>query len=87
MVPGDDKTCLEASKWLPQVVTCEVKKGFSCNGCRMPSLEKPHRLLEEKASAAVACCKEMPLLTFAKPIRWKIESVSLGRNPDNSADR
>lgn len=83
MVSGDDKTCYEASEWLTDVVVCEVKKGFSCNGCRMPSLEKTHAMITEKAAVAVRKCKSIPLMKIDYPVELKVELVSRGRVPDN----
>lgn len=85
MVSGDDKTCLEAQNFLPDVVTCEVKKGFSCNGCRMPSLEKSRSLITAKAEEAVKLCKSIKVIKLTYPIEWKVELVSRCRVPDNEA--
>lgn len=85
MVAGDDKACLEAAEWLPGVVTCETKKGFSCNGCRMPALEKSHALITEKAAQAVQKCKSIKMIELEYPIEWKVELVSRCRVPDNTA--
>lgn len=87
MVSGDDKTCLEARDWLPQAVTCQVKKGFSCNGARMPSLEKTRALITEKSAEAVRKAPGMPLLKIASPVTLRLELVSRCRLPDNKAYR
>lgn len=87
MVSGDDKTCLEARDWLPQAVTCQVKKGFSCNGARMPSLEKTRALITEKSAEAVKKAPGMPLLKIASPVTLRLELVSRCRLPDNKAYR
>ncbi len=88
MISGDDKVCCEAKAWLPEeVVTCEVKKGFSCNGARMPSLEKTRKLIVEKSAEAVAKAGKMPMLKVAYPVTYRVELVSRGRCPDNPAYR
>lgn len=85
MVSGDDKTCLEAKDWLPEVCTCQVKKGFSCQGARMPSLQKTQALICSVARQAVEQADKIPCLKMQYPLTWKVELVSRGRLPDNSA--
>lgn len=87
MVSGDDKTCAEAKDWLPGVTACEVKKGFSCNGARMPSLEKTHRLIEEKTIEAIGQIGKIKPLKIDYPVTYKVELVERGRCPDNAAYR
>ena len=87
MVSGDDKTCKEAEDWLPGVVTCETKKGYSCYGCRMSSLEKSQSLITEKTAQAVRQCKSIKMLKLEYPVEWKVEMVSRKRVPDNTAYR
>ncbi len=83
MVSGDDKVCLETRDWLPEgVVTCEVKKSFSCNGVRMPSLEKTRALIAESAERAVRNVSKIPCLKLARPIHYRVENVERGRLPD-----
>ena len=52
MVSGDDKACAEAAEWLPEAVTCQVKKGYSCDGARIPAPEKALSLITAKAEEA-----------------------------------
>ena len=87
MVSGDDKTCAEASEWLPEVVTCQVKKGFSCNGARIPAPEKTQALITAKAEEAVRRAAGMPLLLAEKPVTMRLELVSRQRLPVNPAYR
>ncbi len=87
MVSGDDKVCREAEEWLPGVVSCEVKKGFSCNGARMPSLEKTHKLIEEKTVEAIQKIGNIPFIKVSYPVTLRVELVSRGRCPDNPAYR
>lgn len=85
MVSGDDKACKEAGEWLPEAVLCQVKKGFSCGGARMPSLEKSRALITECAEKAVRKAKSFPLLKPETPVTFKLEMVSRSRMPVNPA--
>lgn len=85
MVSGDDKTCIEAAEWLPHAVTCQVKKGFSCNGARMPSFEKTRALITECAEKAVRKAEECPVLKPETPVKFKLEQVSRSPMPVNPA--
>ena len=87
MVSGDDKTCAEAAEWLPHAVTCQVKKGFSCNGARMPSFEKTRALIADCAEKAVRKAKECPVLKPEIPVIFKLEQVSRSSMPVNPAYR
>ena len=85
MVSGDDKCCAEAAEWLPEAVTCQVKKGFSCDGARMPSLEKTRALITECAEKACRNAKNCTPLKPATPLVFKVELVSRNRMPVNPA--
>jgi D-amino peptidase len=85
MVSGDDKTCAEGAEWLPWAVMCQVKKGFSCNGARMPSFEKTRALITECAEKAVRKAKECPVLKPESPVTFKLEQVSRSGMPANPA--
>lgn len=85
MVSGDDKTCIEAADWIPGVVTCQVKKGFSCNGARMPPLEVTHKLITDKTVEALKNIPAKPQIKVEYPVKWKVELVSRGRTPENPA--
>jgi D-amino peptidase len=85
MVSGDDKTCLEAADWIPGVVTCEVKKGFSCNGARMPPLEVSHKLITEKTVEALKNIPSKVGIGIEYPVKLRTELVSRGRIPENPA--
>ena len=87
MVSGDDKACAEAAEWLPEAVTCQVKKGFSCDGARIPAPEKSLRLITAKAEEAVRKAALCPLLKAASPVTMRLELVSRNRTPVNPAYR
>ena len=54
MVSGDDHVCREAADWIPGVVTCEVKKGLTCQAARLLPRPVAHELIEDRAATAVA---------------------------------
>ena len=85
MVSGDDKCCAEAAEWLPEAVTCQVKKGFSCNGARIPAPEKSLALITAKAEEAVRKAPMCPLLVANSPVTMRLELVSRQRVPVNPA--
>ena len=87
MVSGDDKACAEASEWLPEAVTCQVKKGYSCDGARIPAPEKALNLITAKAEEAVRKASRCPLLKAASPVTMRLELVSRNRTPVNPAYR
>ena len=87
MVSGDDKACAEAAEWLPEAVTCQVKKGFSCDGARIPAPEKALALITAKAEEAVRKAARCPLLKAASPVTMRLELVSRNRTPVNPAYR
>jgi len=72
MVSGDDKTVAEAEEWLPQVVTCETKKGTGWQSADLLPFEVSHLLIRKRTGEALALRKEMPLLHVAYPatLRW-----------------
>jgi D-amino peptidase len=85
MVSGDDKCCAEAAQWLPHAVTCQVKKGFSCDGARIPAPEKTLALITGCAEKAVRNAGTAPLLTASVPVTMRLELVSRQRIPVNPA--
>jgi D-amino peptidase len=72
MVSGDDKTAAEAKEWLPQVVTCETKKGTGWQSADLVPVEASHRLIRKRTAEALSLRKEMPLLqvTYPATLRW-----------------
>ncbi len=75
MVSGDDKTCAEAQEWIPGVITCEVKKGFSSFGGRIPSLIETRKCITQMAENAVRQAKNMPCIKIGYPVRYRMEMV------------
>lgn len=72
LVSGDDKTVAEAREWLPDAVTCEVKKGTGPQGAELVPLEQAHGLIRQKTREALARRKSMRLLPVSYPatLRW-----------------
>ena len=60
MTSGDDKLCEEARRCLPDVVTCEVKKGLACQAAELLPPEKAQALITEKTIKAVRILKTLP---------------------------
>lgn len=82
MVSGDDKLCAEAKRFLPDVVTAQVKKGLSTQGAVLLPPEKAHRLIHDKAMEAV---KKLPLIkpyVIPAPITHKIELMERCQLPN-----
>lgn len=53
MVSGDDKVCHEARGRISEIVTCQVEKSYSTEGCRLMPPDKAHKLIEEKTIEAL----------------------------------
>lgn len=83
MVSGDDKTCLEARDWIPGVITCETKKGYSKNGARLMALDKAHHLIEARTIEAVKKCATIPLLELRRPVALRRELADQKRLPEH----
>lgn len=75
MVSGDDKACHEATEWIPGVITCQVKIGYSCQCTRLLSLEKAHQRLEDKAFTAVRAIKSFVPPHVETPVTLRKEMM------------
>lgn len=84
MVSGDDKACAEASHFLPDVVTAQVKRGLACQGGVLMPPERAHSLIYHKAIEAVKKADRVQLFRFMSPIKCKIELVERGQLPRSS---
>ena len=73
MVAGDDKACLEAKSFLPNVVTAEVKRGSVCMGALLLPPEKAEAIIRASVAEAIANIKNAKPLIFEKPIRMRFE--------------
>ncbi len=83
MVSGDDKTCAEARRFLPGVVTAEVKQGLDRNFARFLPQEAALQLLEKKAFEACRRANDMRPFKPKRPVRLRVELVE--RQPLPSA--
>ena len=61
MVTGDDKTCIEAKRFLPWAVTCEVKRGLDFDKALLLAPAQAHALIREKTIEAVKNIKNAKL--------------------------
>ncbi|MDD7740698.1 MAG: M55 family metallopeptidase [Fusicatenibacter sp.] len=75
LVSGDDKACAEAKRLLPDVVTCEVKRGMNSYGAMMLPREKAHQLLSEKIVMAMKNASKVKPLQVNKPVVIRAEQV------------
>ncbi|MBN2641999.1 MAG: M55 family metallopeptidase [Victivallales bacterium] len=75
MVSGDDKVCEEAKNWIPEIVTCQVKTGLTCQGARLLSRETAHKLIREKTIEAIESINRIKAPVINKPVKLKKEYV------------
>jgi D-amino peptidase len=81
LATGDDKLCREARRFLPGVVTVQVKKGLDVEGARLLPKEPAHKRIAAGAAKAVRRCKEIRPFRVKHPVRMRLERVSRGRVP------
>lgn len=81
MVSGDDKACREAKRFLPWVVTAEVKKGLSCQSAMLLPPAKAHEIIRASAERAVKNIRSMKPYRVKHPVTLRLELVSRGRVP------
>jgi D-amino peptidase len=84
MVSGDDKICAEASDFLPQIVSCQVKTALTSSGARLLSPQKARELITAKTIEAVGQIGKIPLLPVISPTCLKTEIVERGVLPSVS---
>ena len=83
LVSGDDKACAEAREQIPEVVTAEVKKAFSCFGGFFPPLAVTHKLIHDKAIEAIKAFQagKIPVYKASCPCTFRIEMMERGQVP------
>jgi len=81
MTSGDEKLCVEAKAFLPEVVTCQVKKALTVYGAQMLSPQKAHELITAKTIEAIGKIKSTPLPEVKSPAILKRELVERGALP------
>jgi len=79
MVSGDDKTCLEAKQWVPNVITCQVKKGDGCQQTRLLPIEEAHKLIETKTEEAIRNMSTIHPPKIEYPVRLRKEVIERGK--------
>jgi D-amino peptidase len=84
MASGDDKLCLEARRFLKDIVTVQVKKGLDIEGGELLSKANAHQLIREGATRAVQNCKKIKPVKIKSPVKLRLELVSRGRVPARS---
>jgi D-amino peptidase len=75
MVSGDDKVCAEAKAFLPDVVTCEVKKALTFSGAQLVPPQRAHELIIAKTVEAIGKIKSIALPKVTSPVTLKTELV------------
>lgn len=86
MTSGDDKLCVEAKTFLPEVITCQVKKALTIYGAEMLSPQKAHELITEKTIEAIGKIKSIPLVKVVSPAVLKREVVERGALPSKKRE-
>ena len=86
LVTGDEHLCREAQEWIPGVVTCEVKKGISCQGARLLPMKEAHRRIQAAACEAVRQADTIPPLRVEKPVTLRRELIERGHLPNGAGD-
>jgi D-amino peptidase len=82
MVSGDDLVCAESKEWVPDIVACQVKTSTHCQGARLLSKEKAHRLIEEKSAEAVKSRGKIKPLQIKRPVTIRKELIERGTIPN-----
>lgn len=78
LVTGDDKVCLEAAKWIPGVVTCQVKTATSARSGTCLPLAESHALIVKKTKEALSKRKAIALLKISYPATMKWDYIPEG---------
>jgi len=86
MVSGDDKLCQEVRDFLPETVTCEVKRGMTWNGAMLLPKKKAHSKIAECTKEAIRRFNEIPPYTLEKPYTLRVELVERGALPYVAGD-
>ncbi len=84
MVSGDDKTCCEAKKLLPNVTTCEVKKAHSVCGATLIAPHNAYKLIEQSTIAAIENIKNLSPYVIEAPVKLTIELTERSALPNVS---
>lgn len=74
MTSGCDLLCKEALEWVPDVITCEVKKSIGQEKARLLPMEKAHKKIEEYAGQAVRSAGNIKPVKIEKPVILTLEN-------------
>ena len=75
LVTGDDKACMEARSWLPEVPVCCVKTSSGLEETELLPLETAHRQIADASADSVRLCGESSLLELSRPVTLRIEMM------------
>lgn len=78
LVQGADDACREAEAWIPEVVTCQVKRSITTQSGKCLSLKRSHKLLARKTKTALAKRTQIPLVRTVYPVTLRTERVPKG---------
>lgn len=67
MTSGCDKLCAEARKFLPQVVTCQVKRSITCQSAMLLAPAEAEALLRKQTMKAVEKLKNGEMKPYVNP--------------------
>ena len=80
MTSGCDKLCAEAKAFLPQVVTCQVKRSVACQSAILLAPADAEKLLREKTIEAVEKLKNGEMKPYRNPDKVTIRTEYIERH-------
>jgi len=75
MLSGDDVICREVQEWLPGIETAVVKYGLNRSGAICLPIEEAHKLIKEKARAAMEKIDKIEPYKLEPPYTLEIETI------------
>ncbi len=75
LVTGDDKACMEARSWLPEVSVCCVKTSSGLEKTELLPLETAHQRITDAAADSCRRCQEFKMLSLDRPVTLRIEMM------------
>lgn len=85
-VSGDDKTCAEARRFLPGVVTAEVKKGLNREAAVLLPQPEAHKRIRVAALRAVQGFQKIRPYRVRRPVKMRLELCNAKALPEHRAD-
>ncbi len=86
MVSGDDKLCAEVREFLPDAVTCEVKRGMTWNGAMLLPKGKAHKKIADCTKEAIESFGKMKAHKTEGPYTLRVELCERGTLPFIAGD-